>query len=322
MQLGWVVFLLIANISDTVTFEENITCGPFEKLVLDPELTCEVAFDGSQIVVSDLSAPELLWEKVNKLAQECRRIQKPLGDKEGRSFAAALDTISKDEYAQLVMPASRGDLTNTLLDQIAITINKEANSYATSLEKWIEQPSLNAEFNNVLRIAYNFASEADALISLLISVCDLKPIVFWSTIYSHWQLRQAFRELPWTQLSGKPSFKKYESSIKGARNAAFHDLLPVSKKLVADLQGVSLGARTLTLFSQYSGKNGNQFDYEDKELVEVLTRFTHAEQKIVSKGFWVGNEGVIRASAELARSMANALKTLYAARGASLITSP
>ena len=36
--------------------------------------------------------------------------------------------------------------------------------------------------SDVLRIAYNFASDATTMISLLISICDLKPVVFWCTI--------------------------------------------------------------------------------------------------------------------------------------------
>ena len=105
----------------------------------------------------------------------------------------------------------------------------------------------------------------------------------------------------------------YESSIKGARNRAFHHLLPVPKTLVADLQGVPKRARTLKLFSVYSrAKTGNQLDYEDRELVEVLTRFTRAEEKVVGADFWDRNEEVMRATSDLALATARTLKMLHA----------
>ena len=64
-------------------------------------------------------------------------------------------------------------------------------------------------FNEVLRLPYNFAGDAKTFIELIVSICDLKPVVLWGTIGSHFALSEAFRALPWMRSRNKASLKKY-----------------------------------------------------------------------------------------------------------------
>lgn len=317
-SLGKLVFLLIAEIQDTLVLRETISCGPFTELVLDPQTTEPLRIEGSTITISHCSDARPLWEDLNRLGLERGLLVRPFGHKERDSFAGAIERLSKAEYARLTLPVPHVHSDKTLLDQIAVAIGNETVSYCHSLDKCAGQPSSEADFNNVLRIAYNFASEANTLIALLMSVCDLKPVVFWCTIHSHWKLRQAFQRLPWASLNvKKPSLSAYEQSVKGARNSAFHHLLPISKTLIADLRDVPLKARSLRLFRKYGTKKaGNELDYEDKELVEVLTQFTRAEESTVGPDFWIHNRDVMQNAADLASTTAHALKTLLAYAGA------
>lgn len=313
-SLGKLVFLLIAEIQDTLVLRETISCGPFTELVLDPQTTEPLRIEGSTLTISRCSDARPLWDDLNRIVLEQGFLVSPFGHKERDSFAGAIERLSQAEYARLALPVPDGHSDKTLLDQIAVAIANETASYCRSLDKCAGQPSPEADFNNVLRIAYNFASEASTLIVLLTSVCDLKPVVFWCTIHSHWKLRQAFQRLPWASLNAnKPSLSAYEQSVKGARNSAFHHLLPISKTLIADLHDVPLKARSLTLFRKYGTKKaGNELDYEDKELVEVLTQFTRAEEGAVGPDFWMRNRDVMQNTADLASATAHALKTLLA----------
>jgi len=47
-----------------------------------------------------------------------------------------------------------------------------------------------------LAFAYNFASDATGYLNLIVSICDLRPLVLWGTIAEHLTLSEAFRGLP------------------------------------------------------------------------------------------------------------------------------
>lgn len=313
-SLGKLVFLLIAEIQDTLVLRETISCGPFTELVLDPQSSEPLKIEGSTLRISRCSEARRLWEDLNRISVESGQPVRPFGSKERDSFAGAIERLSQAEYARLALPAAHAHSDKTLLEQIAVAIRNETVSYCYSLDKCAGQPSPEADFNNVLRIAYNFATEATTLIVLLMSVCDLKPVVFWCTIHDHWKVHQAFQRLPWASLNvNKPSLSAYEQSVRGARSSAFHHLLPVSKTLIADLHDVPLKARSLRLFRKYGTKKaGNELDYEDRELVEVLTQFTRAEEGAVGPDFWIRNCDIMQNTADLASATARALKTLLA----------
>ena len=74
-------------------------------------------------------------------------------------------------------------------------------------------------------ISYNFADGARALIGLVVGICDLKPLIFWLTIASQFELAERFGELPFALVGkAKPSLDRNRNVISGARNRAFHDL--------------------------------------------------------------------------------------------------
>lgn len=100
--------------------------------------------------------------------------------------------------------------------------------------KGLPTPHTN-EFNDLLRIAYNFAGDALLVIRLLVSVCDLKPIVRWCSVDEWFRLADAFRSLPWSKVKEKPSLDSYQQTINAARNSAFHRLLRVDSTLRVQL---------------------------------------------------------------------------------------
>ena len=142
------------------------------------------------------------------------------------------------------------------------------------------------------------------------SVCDLKPIILWMTLSAHHNLSEAFRCLPRSRDQNKPSLSNYREIIHGARNRAFHNLLPFGQSIQVDLDGINIKAKRLRLFSEYKMKSENVFDFEDKQLVEILTEFTRADEKYVTSDFWKRNNDVMLATAQLVAAVSDAIKTL------------
>jgi hypothetical protein len=149
------------------------------------------------------------------------------------------------------------------------------------------------------------------MMRLIISICDLKPIVLWCTLHSHFLLSEAFKSLPWTRSKYKASLKGYIDTIGDARNNAFHKLFPFRRALDVNLPEGSLRGPTLRIFSEFSRKSENELTYQDKELVGVLTEFTRVSTIKVSHGFWQKNLEVMKQTRELLRNTGNALRLLH-----------
>lgn len=311
--LGKLVFLLIGKVEQDVQVSQEMTCGPFTRLTLDPRSPSPVAASDTTLIINAVGDPEQMWGEIEELVRIERGENVSLGEKDYASFLKALEAVSDQASARLTLPLpgqEPGD--DTFLDRIAEALGKEAFTYADAVRALRNGLTQREKYTEVLRIAYNFATEALTLINLFTSVGDLKPIVFWTTAFAHWNLYLALRELPWLLLDKKPSFRNYEETVKNARNRAFHHIFPISTTLIADLSGVTLRARSLKLFTEYRGARQprTELEYEDKELVDVLGQFTRAKERWVGLSFWERNIAVLSGTAELARSTAEALKLL------------
>lgn len=171
---------------------------------------------------------------------------------------------------------------------------------------------LSEGINEILRIAYNFASDATTYLNLIVSICDLKPIVLWGTIAEHIALSEAFKQLPWTRSRNKPSMKNYTLTISDARNSAFHNLFPFRKSLQLTLPQSALQNAELRIFSEHGKKKDNRLSFQDRELIDLLTEFTRARERRVASRFWQQNLAVMDATIALFSATNSFLKTLYA----------
>jgi hypothetical protein len=316
--LGSLVFLLIGAIDDTQSSEVEIKHSVFSMLKFDPSATELVAIEGSvKIVTNRLDDPELLWEGVKAEALKVGLIETELPDDLEAPFAQSFSQLQAESFSVVHIPTESSDASvDSILGKIATNLQSQIDDYDASLNEYEKDPSKRAAFNDVLRISHNFASDATKLIELIISVCDIKPIVLWCTIAEHYQAADAFRSLPWARTEKKPSLAKYETMISRARNRAFHNLFPFERSLEVDVSGFSLRPRHLRFFPPYAGsrKKIEALDYEDKEIVDVLSEFTRAPETAVSLSFWRRNLNVMKATVDLINATQSALSLL---RGAS-----
>jgi len=304
-QLGSIVMVLIGEVLDNVVTRAPIGHSLFSQLELNPEGLSALAIKDKTVQVRSISDEEEIWTELEKAygSKLPADLAQPL--------ASALDHIRKNHYAVLRLPGE-STVSRPLLASFVDALRQSLTRYKQAWSRCKGQADIDpGEFNDVLRIAYNFATDAVLVIQLLVSICDLKPIVRWCTVDEWFRLAESFRNLPWSKMKDKHSLDAYQQTVSNARNKAFHRLLPVENTLRVELEGTKLGRVTLRLFPEYAARNSEQtMDYEDRALVELLTDFTRVSERGVSPQFWRRNIVVMEATIELLSRTSLALKLL------------
>jgi hypothetical protein len=317
-SLGSLVFVLIGQIEE-VTCDISIDHNYAHLLRFDPtQKETSAVTTGEEgersITVNELVDPEAAWNEIQAT------VQGDIGDEAEvfrAQFSVAFDKLQQEAQSSLQLPSPGGAKSqSSFLGHIRGAVKDQRTLYEDALRKTQRaKTSHTSHLNEVLRIAYNFADDAIKVLTLLVSVCDLKGVVLWCTLRQHFELAEAFRLLPWTKIEGKASLKRYQEVINGARNRAFHNLLGFDRSVFSDLTGVTIKARSLTLLPAHGRRKGHTpFDYEDRELVEVLSQLTLAPETAVSMEFWKRNADVMAKFESLLEATEDALWALNGAR--------
>lgn len=313
-ELGHLVFLLIGEVQDTEVIEAGLNHVAFDGVVWNPAGIEDVQLDQTKIVVKQTADETTIWTAlVDQLASAAIDPSEALR----AALGVALDKLQDQAIAKVVLPAPGQEPTFGITDAILAVLREQRDQYADAvLRSAAPGPDALSAINDVLRIAYNFASDATGFLRLIVSVCDLKPIVLWGTIAEHFALSTAFHALPWSRSKSKPSLKNYQQTIADARNSAFHNLFPFRKSLRILLPETALGAPELQIFSEHTKKSENQLVYRDKELIEVLTEFTRARERSLPLSFWQKNLDVMNATIALFEQTNTFVKALARTRAA------
>jgi len=222
-----------------------------------------------------------------------------------------IERIDSKSIATFTLPSKTKVSNSTAIDSLIKFIEEQIIDYENSFDKTTGsiKPDKNS-YNEVLRISYNFASDATTFIKLITNICDLKPVVLWGTIYEHFILSTLFKSLPYNRVKSKASLKNYFDTIGSARNTAFHKLFPFKRTIEGTLPNESLKDVKLRLFSNHRNRNENQLNYQDKAMVEILTEFTRTDEHKVTPAFWKKNLDVMRQTLDVFRETSNTLKIL------------
>lgn len=317
-QLGRLVFVLIGELQDlsaTVPVNHN----RIKKLKFDPSAgSTDVVADADNasktIIVNRLTDPESAWNAIkSKLEQETGD---DLSSLEG-PFEAAFERIQDEARLRLILPSPTASKSaSSFIARLRESVCEQRKLYEKALRKWTKGgQGADDQLREMMRIAYNFADDAIKVLQLLVSIADLKGILLWCTIKEHFDVAEAFRNLPWTKRHKKPSLELYREIISGARNRAFHSLLAFDRTIEADLGGVGVKARRLTLLPAHGRRKSTVvFDYEDREMVEILAELTRAPEVAVPFDFWQKNAVVMESFEKLLASTDNALWALNRTR--------
>jgi hypothetical protein len=306
-KLGQIVFLLIGQIRNIV-LTEYINHSSFKNLIWDPASNELITISQGDIILREVQDEEIIWKFIEEYFRSDNQ-NVPLGLRE--AIEVAIAKLQNQAIAEVEIPSFRTQPMDGIIDAIVRVLNDTREYYKKCLDQFFHNKDMSA-FNEILRISYNFASDAMSFIRLIVSICDLKPIVLWGTIAEHYTLSEAFRNLPWTRSRTKPSISNYVQTIADARNSTFHNLFPFRKTLRIPLPDTALQGAELRIFSEYARKNENQLTYQDKELVDVLMEFTRAREQRPSERFWQQNLLVMDATIALFARTSEFLKVLHA----------
>ena len=304
---GHLLFLLVGHIQDNIVLRESTTDIEISEVVWDPSLGEGFHLENGTLYVGDTYDETAIWTYIhNQLSESGKEASQELRE----SIGTVLDKLQDQAVAKLEIPSYGTPPSPGVTDAIVQVLREQRDQYERALNKFVDADEPSA-LNEILRIAYNFASDATEYIRLVVSICDLKPLVLWGTIDNHLALSEEFRRLPWLRSRNKPSLQNYELTIGDARNSAFHNLFPFRKSLRVILPETALRQAELIIFSEHARKKDNRLTYQDMELVEVLKQFTRARERRVSVRFWKQNLLVMNATIILFASSSQFIKILH-----------
>jgi hypothetical protein len=307
-ELGEIVFVLMGEIDLNICIQKEIDHSTFKYVLFKPSLSESIKIENDSIYCNSLDDEYKNWELIEKELKTLKHTDDII-NKLKLVIGKAFDDLKKEAYLNLIIPQKFDKNTKYFLDLINDSIIEQKNNYQNFIAKLNSAVEDRQNIlNEILRISYNFSDDALTLIRLVISVCDLKPIILWCTFFEHFKLTNSIKNLPWSKQETKPSLKNYIETIKKARNKSFHRLLPFSKAFEIKLPNNSIKDISLRIFSEYTSKKLNKLEYKDKELVEVLIEFTRTSEEIVSDEFWIKNFDVLNNTVNLIKLTADTIR--------------
>jgi len=311
--MGDLLFILIGTIKGLRHHSQTINGDNVQELRLDPSIASAVqkSDDGIYCVRSILPIDDL-FDFINHDLRESGG----LSDKDRVAVRNGYDDVLDSAITEVTVPTGEVRRGETVLGKIASSMRSQATEYATPLEALRRTPEDQQALHEVLRIAYNFSADVIPLLSLFVSVCDLKPLVFWCTVKEQWALRQAFAALPWASLGRKEKLEEYRAIVSQARSHAFHHVLPFETTVEVDLSMLDVRAETIRLFVPFGKKEGRGVHLKDQKLADVLAEFTRAKERPVSNTFWDANLAVMKAAGKLAEEVLATLVLIHDVRRA------
>lgn len=313
-HLGKLIFLLIGCLDQSQVFDAPINHSRFKKLIYNHNFTTDFELSNDEIHIREISDADYILDILkNDHTEDSFQDQEFLKGLKG-PLDSAVKILKAEAYTLLILPDTDQDLSNCFLDRFIQFFETDLQNYQSALAELNDNTLDNSSLNEILRISYTFREEMNRMLRLIFSLCDLKPIIFWTTLKAQFELSAAFDALPFykSKVNEKMSLQEYKTMIHGARNRAFHGVLDFNQDIEAALEGVTIKAHKLRIFSEYKSKK-NLFDYEDKEIVDVLTEFTRPSEKHVSIDFWRKNYEVLESFTNLVISVSDSLKSLFAA---------
>jgi len=309
--VGDLLFILIGTIKGLRRHSQTINGGNVQELRLDPSINSAVqkAEDGIYCVRSILPIDEL-FDFINHDLREVGG----LSDKDRVAVRNGYDEVMDSAITEVTVPTGEVRRGETVLGKIASSMRSQATEYTAALDALRRPPEDQQALHEVLRIAYNFSADVIPLLSLFVSICDLKPLVFWCTVKEHWALRQAFAALPWASIGRKEKLEEYRAIVSQARSHAFHHVLPFDTTVEVDLSMLDVRAETIRLFVPFGKKEGRGVHLKDQKLADVLAEFTRAKERPVSNTFWDANLAVMKAAGKLAEEVLATLVLIHDAR--------
>jgi hypothetical protein len=306
-NLGVIVFSLVGQIGEIEAAEvELVGIDKVSKLRFEPHASKIAELSEDVIVLSSVGEIDEVWAAVEVIANDEELDTEKLSTVFEKSFHEL-----QENAACPIDPSDVTEEADSILSQLSVRVGNQVKAFSDYLSQHRSKPNDEDIYNELLRVAYNFADGARLFLNLLVGICDLKPILFWLTANEQVALAHQFASLPFSLVgSQKPSLDRYRGVIAGARNQAFHDIFAFQHPFRVSLPGDALKEPELSLFRSYNRKSEPALTFEDRQLVEILETLTRTPSQKVPNEFWEGNELVMNAVVDLVDSFRRSLVTV------------
>jgi hypothetical protein len=303
--LGSIVFSLGGRIGEPEAAEVPLAKVPgLDLLKYVPGQSSPAIVAGSAVMLGSVADLDGSWTAVQGAVEGINGLD---AGALGEAFEAAFHAL-QEASTRPVDPTDVTEDAPSILSNVLERMEEQVEAFAVALEHHQRSPDDNDVYNELLRVAYNFADGARAFLRLMVGVCDLKPVLFWLTVFEQVELAHRFEKLPFSLVGkGKPSLERYRSVIADARNRAFHDLFAFDHPFRVNLPGDALRSPELRLFREYAKRGDSALNFQDRGLVELFATLTRTPERPVPVGFWHGNEEVMTAVVGTVRALRRSL---------------
>jgi len=303
--LGSIVFSLAGRIGEPEAARVPLAKVPgLDLLMYVPGQSSPAVVSGSVVMLGTVADLDGSWAAVQDAVAGIAGID---AGALGEAFEASFHAL-QEASTRPVDPADVTEDAPSILSNVLERMEEQVKAFSTSLGQHQRSPDNNDVYNELLRVAYNFADGARAFLRLTVGVCDLKPVLFWLTVFEQVELAHRFERLPFSLVGkGKPSLERYRSVIADARNQAFHDLFAFDHPFRVELPGDALRSPELRLFREYAKRGDSALNFEDRGLVDLFASLTRTPERPVPVGFWQGNAEVMAAVVDTVRALRRAL---------------
>ena len=303
--LGSIVFSLAGRIGEPEAAQVPIAKVPgLDLLMYVPGQSSPAVVSGSAIMLGTVADLDGSWAAVQGAIAGTDGVD--VGAL-GEVFEAAFHAL-QEASTRPVDPADVAEDAPSILSNVLERMEEQVSAFSATLQQHQRSPDNNDVYNELLRVAYNFADGARAFLRLMVGVCDLKPVLFWLTVFEQVELAHRFEKLPFSLVGkGKPSLERYRSVIADARNQAFHDLFAFDHPFRVALPGDALRSPELRLFREYAKRGDSALTFEDRGLVDLFASLTRTPERPVPVGFWQGNAEVMAAVVDTVGALRRAL---------------
>ena len=301
-ELGKIVFILVGKKIQEDVIEKKINNKSLKKIVWDSSIDKPFILDKANLSIKDPYSNEFLPSLYQFLADN--GIDSSNNKKLSNEIERSIKYLKKQAKTIIEIPENNDFENKTLLSSFYKFIDSELKIYKEI------KADIDRNINEILRISYNFLGDGIMLFKLIGSICDLKPLILWGTIYYHFLQNQKLMDIPSLVPGRKVDLQKFDQMIRDARNNIFHKMTDFKRTLQIELPEDAIKSTTLTIFSDFSDKSGNKLTYKDKEIVDLLTDFYRVEEIILPNDFWERNYEVMKATNNIFKATSKILRIL------------
>ena len=301
-ELGKIVFILVGKKIQEDVVERKINHKSLKKITWDSSIDRPFILDKANLSIKDPYSNEFLSSLCQFLADN--GIDSSNNKKLSDEIEKSVKYLKKQAITIIKIPENNDFEDKTLLSRFYESIDSELKIYEDI------KADIDRNINEILRISYNFLGDGIGLLKLIGSICDLKPLILWGTIYYHFIQNQKLMDIPSLVPGRKVDLKKYDRMIKDARNNSFHKMTDFKRTIQIELPEDAIKSTTLTIFSDFSDKSANKLTYKDKEIVDLLTDFYRVEEIILPNDFWEKNYEVMKATNNIFKATSKILRIL------------